>query len=177
MMIHFHILCTVEDPLWPLFLDTYTSSFPIDEQRPIDKLAQLLYCETRFQAMALIDNSGNFLGILTTWTFGTFIYIEHFALHCDLRSQGYGSIALQTFIHSHSLPIILEVEPPIDADTRRRVQFYKRCGLELYDFDYIQPPYSPELSSVPLRLMGTLPEIRSLEEIATILHREVYGVK
>lgn len=177
MMIHFHILCTVEDPLWPLFLDTYTSSFPIDEQRPIDKLAQLLDCETRFQAMALLDNSGNCLGILTTWTFETFIYIEHFALHCTLRSQGYGSMALQAFIHSHSLPIVLEVEPPVDDITCRRVQFYKRCGLEIYDFDYIQPPYSPELSSVPLRLMGTLSDAYSLEDITIILHQKVYGMK
>lgn len=176
-MIHFHTLRGTDDPHWSSFVYTYTSSFPLDEQRPTDSIAQLLTSEERFTAMVLLDKNNSFVGILTTWTFDTFIYIEHFALHPTLRSQGNGSIALQTFIQHNTLPIILEVEPPTDALTQRRVGFYERCGLRLYDYPYIQPPYSPELSPVPLQLMGTLPDVYPLKKIAAILHQEVYGVK
>ncbi len=176
-MIHFHTLRSTDDQHWSCFVDTYTSSFPLDEQRPTDSIAQLLTSEERFTAMVLLDKNNSFVGILTTWTFDTFIYIEHFALHLALRSQGYGSIALQTFIQHNTLPIILEVEPPTDALTQRRISFYERCGLRLYDYPYIQPPYIPELSAVPLQLMGTLPDAYSLKKIAAILHHEVYGVK
>ena len=176
-MIHFHTLCGTDDPHWSSFVDTYTSSFPLDEQRPTASIAALLTSEERFTAMVLLDKDDSFVGILTTWTFDTFIYIEHFALHPTLRSQGNGSIALQTFIQHNTLPIILEVEPPTDTLTQRRVSFYERCGLKLYDYPYIQPPYTSELSEVPLQLMGTLPDAYSLKKIAAILHHEVYGVK
>lgn len=175
-MIHFHTLRSTDDLHWSSFVDTYTSSFPLDEQRPTGSIAQLLTSEERFTAMVLLDKNNSFVGILTTWTFDTFIYIEHFALHLALRSQGYGSIALQTFIQHNTLPIILEVEPPTDTLTQRRVSFYERCGLRLYDYPYIQPPYTPELSEVPLCLMGTLPQETPLTTVAELLHREVYGV-
>lgn len=175
-MIHFHTLRSTDDQHWSSFVDTYTSSFPLDEQRPTDSIAQLLTSEERFTAIVLLDKNNSFVGILTTWTFDTFIYIEHFALHLALRSQGYGSIALQTFIQHNTLPIILEVEPPTDTLTQRRVSFYERCGLRLYNYPYIQPPYTPELSAVPLRLMGTLPLETPLSTVAEQLHREVYGV-
>ena len=176
-MTHFHALRDTDDPHWSSFVDTYTSSFPLDEQRPTASIAALLTSEERFTAMVLLDKDDSFVGILTTWTFDTFIYIEHFALHPALRSQGNGSIALQVFIQRNTLPIILEVEPPTDTLTQRRVSFYERCGLRLYDHPYIQPPYSPGLSPVPLQLMGTLSDTYPLKKMAAILHREVYGVK
>lgn len=175
-MIHFHTLRGTDDQHWSCFVDTYTSSFPLDEQRPTASIAQLLTSEERFTAMVLLDDASHHMGILTTWQFSTFIYIEHFALAPHMRSKGFGTLALQTFIQHNTLPIILEVEPPTDALTQRRVNFYERCGLRLYDYPYIQPPYTPELSEVPLRLMGTLPQETPLTTVAELLHREVYGV-
>ncbi len=177
-MIHFHTIHDVEDQSWLLFLDVYTTSFPIDEQRPTDSIARLLTDEPRFCAMALLDGKERFVGILTSWRFDTFVYIEHFALAATLRSQGYGSMALQTFIAAVSpCPIVLEVEPPADTLTRRRVSFYERCGLTLYDYNYTQPPYAPDRMAIPLRLMGSLPVGTELREVAEKLHREVYGIK
>lgn len=177
-MIHFHTIHNTEDQLWTLFLDTYTTSFPINEQRPTDDIIRLLTDEPRFSAMALLDEKEHFVGILTRWEFDTFIYIEHFALTATLRSQGYGSMALRTFITEVlPRPIILEVEPPTDTLTRRRVSFYERCGLTLYDYDYTQPPYTPDRMEIPLRLMGTLPTGTDFREIAEKLYREVYRIK
>lgn len=175
-MIHFYTLRSTDDLHWSSFVDTYTTSFPLDEQRPTANIAALLSSEERFTAMVLLDDASCHIGILTTWRFSTFIYIEHFALTPHMRSKGLGTLALQTFIQHNTLPIILEVEPPIDTLTQRRVSFYERCGLRLYDYPYIQPPYTPELSAVPLRLMGTLSQETPLTAVAELLHREVYDV-
>ena len=177
MTITFRIICYTASPFWEPFVATYTQSFPIDEQRPTHDIARLMSDDSRFTAYAIIDAvNEQFLGLLTTWHFGDFIYIEHFALSPQYRSRGYGSVALRRFIQEHSCPVILEAEPPTDALTRRRVQFYERNGLTLYEHDYIQPPYTPERQPVPLRLMGTLPSTMSLADVALCLHREVYGV-
>ena len=148
-MIHFHTLRSTDDQHWSSFVDTYSTSFPLDEQRPTASIAALLTSEERFTAMVLLDKDNNFVGILTTWTFDTFIYIEHFALHPALRSQGNGSIALQVFIQRNTLPIILEVEPPTDTLTQRRVSFYERCGLRLYDTLTYSPLLSRAFASPP----------------------------
>ena len=116
------------------------------------------------------------LGLLTTWHFEEFIYIEHFAIDPTLRSRGYGSKALHTFIKGHGKPIVLEAEPPTDALSIRRIGFYERSGLTLYDCPYIQPAYTEDSHPVELRLMGTLDtEATPLPLVSQILHREVYG--
>ena len=115
------------------------------------------------------------LGLLTAWSFEEFIYIEHFAIAPTLRSQGYGTEALRTFIKEQRKPIILEAEPPTDDITRRRIRFYERSGLILYDFPYIQPAYTPKGNPVELRLMGTLnTSTTSLSLVSTTLHEVVY---
>lgn len=115
------------------------------------------------------------IGLLTTWHFEKFIYIEHFAITPTLRSQGYGSEALRAFISQQQCPIVLEAEPPTDEFSTRRIGFYERSGLTLYDFPYIQPAYTPESNPVELRLMGTLDITTTpLTHVAQILYHEVY---
>ncbi len=127
-------------------------------------------------SQAPIANSPKALGLLTTWEFADFIYIEHFAISPALRSQGYGSEALKAFIHEQCKPLVLEAEPPTDEMTRRRIRFYERIGLTLYDYPYIQPAYTEESLPVELRLMGTIDtEATPLDRVSDTLHREVYG--
>ena len=127
-------------------------------------------------SQAPIANSPKALGLLTTWEFADFIYIEHFAISPTLRSQGYGSEALKAFIHEHGKPLVLEAEPPTDEMTRRRIRFYERIGLTLYDYPYTQPAYTEESLPVELRLMGTIDtEATPLDRVSDTLHREVYG--
>ena len=176
-MIHLHQIANQASPYWDSLVHVYHSSFPIDEQRPIAHIAYLIEHDNRFVAYALTDKEDHFTGLLTTWHFKDFIYIEHFAIAPTLRSQGHGTEALQTFIKKHGKPIILESEPPTDEQSIRRIRFYERCGLTLYDYPYIQPAYTPMSNPVPLRLMGTInAETTSLKFVSAILYREVYGV-
>lgn len=174
-MITLHPIRHTSDVHWSTFTTIYRESFPIDEQRPTDDIARLIAEEERYRAMALVDDEGHCIGLLTTWELDTYIYIEHFAIAPSLRAMGYGTIVLQRFIESQPMPILLEAEPPTDDITQRRINFYKRCGLTLYDYEYIQPPYAPDRLPVPLRLMGTL-IAPDLPEVARTLHHEIYGI-
>ena len=205
-MLHLHPIKNQASPYWDSLVRIYRESFPIDEQRPIKSIARLLTDEPRYTMHAIIDdnyaaelqavgqkpkansqaptansqrpiaNSPKLLGLLTTWHFEEFIYIEHFAIDPTLRSQGYGSEALKAFIHEHGKPIVLEAEPPTDALSIRRIKFYERIGLTLYDFPYMQPAYTEDSHPVELRLMGTIDtEATPLTDVEQQLHREVYG--
>ena len=196
-MLHLHPIKSQASPYWDSLVRVYLQSFPLDEQRPIASIAHLLTEEPRYTMQAIIDdenedlwskhthplnakpytlNTKQTLGLLTTWHFEEFIYIEHFAIDPTLRSQGYGSEALKAFIHEHGKPIVLETEPPTDALSIRRIEFYERIGLTLYDFPYMQPAYTEDSHPVELRLMGTLDtEATPLPLVSQILHREVYG--
>ena len=205
-MPHLHSITNQASPYWDSLVRVYLQSFPLDEQRPIESIALLLTEEPRYTMQAIIDdnyaaelqansqqpkansqapsansqrpiaNSPKLLGLLTTWHFEEFIYIEHFAIDPTLRSQGYGSEALKAFIHEHGKPIVLEAEPPTEALSIRRIKFYERIGLTLYDFPYMQPAYTEDSHPVELRLMGTLDtNATPLPLVSQILHREVYG--
>lgn len=203
-MLQLNKLKSQASPYWDSLARVYHASFPIDEQRPIEDIARLIEEDARFVAYAITDekderdelNKKNelgekneqgkqhnrneqitFVGLLTTWHFTEFIYIEHFAIAPDLRSQGYGAEALGTFIAEQQCPIILEAEPPTDDMALRRIGFYQRCGLTLYDYPYIQPAYTPTSNPVALRLMGTIDTATTpLAHVSKTLHREVYGL-
>lgn len=152
----------------------YTDSFPEDERRPWDDVANppQAGCPALFAIIA----DGHIRGLATLWVFDTFSYIEHLALDRTFRSQGIGSAALQDLIAiCDPKPIVLEAETPDDRDpmTRRRIDFYKRHGFNVIDREYVQPPYAPGLSSVRLYLMSTAPIHPA--STAETLHREVYG--
>ena len=198
-MPHLHPIKNQASPYWNSLVRIYRESFPLDEQRPIESIARLLTEEPRYTMHAIIGdnyaaelqavgqkptansqrpiaNSPKLLGLLTTWHFEEFIYIEHFAIDPTLRSQGYGSEALKAFIHEHGKSIVLEAEPPTDALSIRRIKFYERIGLTLYDFPYMQPAYTEDSHPVELRLMGTIDtEATPLTDVEQQLHREVYG--
>ena len=205
-IIRLHPIKNQASPYWDSLVRIYRESFPIDEQRPIESIAHLLTEEPRYTMHAIIDdnyaaelqavgqkpkansqaptansqglkaNSQKILGLLTTWHFEEFIYIEHFAIDPTLRSQGYGSEALKAFIHEQGKPLVLEAEPPTDALSIRRIKFYERIGLTLYDFPYMQPAYTEDSHPVELRLMGTIDtEAIPLTDVEQQLHREVYG--
>lgn len=175
-MISLYTISNTDYTDWEKWVDTYQASFPIEEQRPLESIIYLIEKEKRYRATAIL-HEGKCVGLLTSWCFDTFIYIEHFAIAPELRSSGYGSMALRHFVESQSLPVILEVEPPTDDIAIRRTGFYERNGFALYGYDYFQPPYTPGLQGVPLRLMGTVPEDAARpDRIARTLHREVYNI-
>lgn len=177
-MIQWHQIESQASPYWDSLALVYHTSFPIDEQRPIESIAHLIEFDERFVAYALTDMTDTFIGLLTTWEFEKFVYIEHFAITPTLRSQGYGTETIKMLIARLNKPIILEAEPSTDEQSIRRIRFYEHLGLTLYDFPYTQPAYTPEKCPVRLCLMGTIDANKeSIALVSKTLHKEVYSVK
>lgn len=151
----------------------YTEAFPPEERRSWSSLAGDGNPELRS-----IVRDGELAGMISYWNFGTFVYVEHFAIDPSLRGGGTGSEVLAELRRSLGRPVVLEVERPADSNpmAARRIEFYRRNGFHVLSYDYIQPPYAPGLPSVPLLLMSTDPSIAPADVAAT-LHREVYGVR
>jgi len=154
----------------------YISSFASDERRNFEDL--LLLCQNNPRhTFSLIVKSEVPVGFLISWQLDDFVFIEHFAVDHHLRGRGIGKDVIRLWLTQQSLPVVLEVEPPVHADQKRRILFYKQLGFRLYDIEYWQPPYSPEKQSVKMQLMsyGDIDVENQLTSIITQLRGYVYG--
>lgn len=117
------------------------------------------------------------IGMISYWNMGDFFYIEHFAISPSLRNSGYGRLVLKALQEKLQAPLVLEVEKPEDEFSIRRIHFYQREGFTLHEEPYIQPPYRPEDSGLPMLLMtwGDLDMAHRFCEVRDTLHRVVYG--
>ncbi len=152
-------------------------AFPPEERRPVETQRQKALTEADFRVYALTDG-GCFVGLLTCWTLPGFVYVEHFAMLPCERGRGLGRKALQALFAAVSGPVVLEVEPPADELTSRRVDFYRRSGFVLWtDNAYLQPPYRKGDSPFPLCLMvhGALDSGRDFPRVRRLIHTRVYG--
>lgn len=158
--------------------DIYMDSFPPEERRPWHDIIDKLDTIGSPFSLTLILVKGKTAGFITSWDFGDFVYIEHFAMHPSGRGGGIGAKALKRFCRQAGKPVFLEVEPPALGNmAQRRIKFYERNGfIPFYDFKYIQPPYAEGLPEVELVLMGTSHDV-PLEEVKHKLHTIVYGKK
>ena len=131
----------------------YCQCFPPDERREWDKMMELIDNEPRFNVIAATSESDDTMGFISYWTFDSFTYVEHLAVDEAYRRQGIGA-ALLIKAQELGQPLVLEVEPPVDETTVKRVGFYRQLGLTLRDdIPYEQPPYSPDKEPVALCLM------------------------
>jgi len=157
------------------FWQLYNLSFPPEERRERADFLRIMRGNAAFMALAAVDDK-NFKGFVTFWRFPAFCYIEHLAVQPAERGAGIGGDLLEMVKARTGLPVVLEVETPVDELTRRRIGFYQRHGLRLSDVAYRQPPYDAGKPWVPMRLMATAAMTdEQLRLAAQVLHREVYG--
>lgn len=160
-------------PDWGRFGLLYHEAFPADERRPWEDFCALVRERECFEPYG-IYRADRWVGFITLWRLGAERYVEHFAVLPGERGTGTGSAALALL----DGPLILEVEPPVDAATEARVRFYRRAGFILHDdVAYVQPPYAPGLSAVPLMLMtrGLDRALHADDELIRSIKRQVYG--
>lgn len=152
-------------------------SFPLTEYRTEAEQAALF--EKPYYRVFAHTEGGRAIGFIAVWQFPALTFIEHLATLPEARNRGIGA-ELVSFICSSSEQVVcLEVEPPEDELTRRRVGFYERCGMHLNGYPYIQPSISAGREPIPLRIMTSGREVGAseYEDIRDLLYREVYGVK
>ena len=150
------------------------SAFPPEERREFQQVVQLK--DAGGCDVLRIMNGDEPVGFCIVWIFDEFLFTEHFAIEPDRRGQGTGSRVLALLRKTYRRPLMLEVEPPCDEITSRRVNFYSRNGFYLLERPYCQPSYGETKPEVELRLMttqaGLPPEI--LEEYIAQIRRKVY---
>lgn len=153
MALVLHLITDPQSRLLSQIQPIYEESFPEHERRDFSQLASML----RLPEMSLFvgTEEHNSVGFAVAWDLAEFCFIEQLAVNNHQRGQGYGSEVLTELLATLQKPALLEVEPPVDDISARRIGFYQRFGFHLYDdFEYKQPSYDGIKPSVPMLLMG-----------------------
>ncbi len=131
----------------------YERSFPIFEQRSrADQVAVL--CHENYFFQAVQNSASETLGLVCTWETDDFVYVEHLAVLESARDKKIGTTILEMLKSSSSLPIILEIDPPIDAISIRRRGFYERLGFVMNDYEHMHPPFKKNEQYYPLKILS-----------------------
>jgi len=152
-MIEFRKIENSSDTLFTKIYALYRSAFPRAERRSLASFKAVLNNKKHFEMSALMKNN-EFVGFITCWTFDCFVYVEHFAVDSKMRGQNIGSEVMSTFLQKTSLPVVLEVEMPEDAQSIRRISFYERLGFKVIPHNYAQPYYDGSGRMLPLLIMS-----------------------
>lgn len=165
-------------PFYNLVEALMCSAFPVCESRTDLHQRQVTDSVAAFSCYAIIDEQ-TFVGFVTTWNFGSFVYVEHFAIAQEFRGRHLGSQVMEQVLQCGK-PVVLEVELPTNAIAVRRVEFYGRLGFVAWKSSaYSQPSYRPKGEPVPMLIMahGKIAESENFEQVRWTLYREVYGVE
>lgn len=122
---------------WAKAMEIYRRSFPYKEQRSEEDHIRAL-ADPAFRAEG-IWRGDEFVGILYYWHTDEWDYVEHLAICASLRGQNLGSEVFGTFCRDRR--IILEIDPPVDEISIRRLHFYRRLGFVENPHEYIHPSY------------------------------------
>lgn len=170
---------TTSHPHYAFVENLLHSAFPQEERRDNEFQRENTDHNPKFECLCITDQeTDSVIGLITVWSLNGFRYIEHLATSPQIRNKGYGLKIMNKLKETYPGIIILEVERPEDEMSTRRIGFYKRCGFELCNLNYMQPPYRKEDGELPLLLMytGTDNIDNEFENIKNEIHREVYGV-
>lgn len=149
-MIQFLRLSSKEDRFFRAAMQLYEKSFPACERREMEDHLLALK-DDRYHCDVIVEND-KLIGIFFYWKLGWFIYGEHLAIDPKLRGKSYGTKILRAFCSKHK-EMILEIEPPKDDITIRRLHFYKRLGFKLQPFNHFQVNYRKEDKNLQLKIM------------------------
>ncbi len=140
------------DPDWDEAWRLYESAFPRKERRTLrDHLRAL--ADPRFHADA-IREEGRLVGIVYWWRYDErTCYAEHLAVSPALRGHSIGSRAFAEFCARHPR-VVLEIDPPEDEISVRRLGFYRRLGFVENPQEYLHPSFSAPFETHPLVLMS-----------------------
>lgn len=130
----------------------YIDSFPPGERRDTSDWLCLTHTEPAFYNNVLVHGTVN-VGFITYWDLSDFVYVEHFAVDGAVRGHGFGGMAIDLLLSRIEKPVVLEVEPPVGAMERKRINFYERHGFRLCARKYMQPAYGEGKERLELKIM------------------------
>ncbi len=158
------------DDFWTI----YEEAFPPDERRDIE--AQLKIMEREEYYLKTFYGENGLVGFITYWDLGKILFIEHLAIEKSQRGGGYGGKMMKELMESFKeYYFLLEVEPPTDEISKKRIKFYEKLGFQLNAFDYLQPSYGNGKDPVEMKLMS-YPKLIGLGEEKEVVEKIYLGV-
>ncbi|MBW6478990.1 MAG: GNAT family N-acetyltransferase [Bacteroidales bacterium] len=165
------LLPGIPDPIKELYLN----SFPPEERRTLDGLEKQLYepgCSVNSVWISDIP-----AGLVVYWDFEDFLFVEHLAVQPHLRGQKTGEKIMNQITAGIDKPVLLEIEPPKDELSKRRMNFYLRLGFQLLDVEYLQPSYTGHGPGYPMKLMANNAiDDKDLRRFIAEIYNRVYKV-
>ena len=176
-MINLKRITTSNEKLYAYAEHLLTTSFPLEEYRPLNQWKICTDKQPLFYNNVILSDQTP-IGIITFWKFSNFYYVEHFAIDEKLRNQGYGQRVLRILEKDYTKPIILEVEMPTNATAQRRIKFYQNFHFVAWEKEYVQPPYRPNETALPMIIMcrGNLSSHQDFDAVRTKLYQVVYNI-
>ncbi|QWT84276.1 MULTISPECIES: GNAT family N-acetyltransferase [unclassified Chryseobacterium] len=161
-----------EDPRVQEIYTSYSTTFPVDEQRDKDQFDSL-FSNPYVELMSVIHES-EAIGYLILWKLSSFVFVEHFEVFEAFRSKKLGS-HIMNHLSDNYPQIILEIEPAeLSEDASRRYSFYQRNNFSLIDTNHVQPSYGEGKKSLNLWLLANYtPE--NVEEAKKEIHKIIYA--
>ena len=92
-------------------------------------------------------------GFCAYYKFDNFIYIEHLAVHPEVRGQKIGTKVLHE-LRELQKTLILEIDPPVDNISIKRLHFYENVGFKLNDYPHVHPAYRLEYKGHELKVLS-----------------------
>lgn len=139
----FHKIKDMSDQWYESFREVYTGSFPIHEQR--NEAQQTEAFDDRHYNLILKTDEDRVISFIGYWDFKSYVYIEHLAVNPELRGQNKGSELLEDFAKFALKPVILEIDPPTDQISKKRLNFYERLDYKTNPYIHFHPAYREEL--------------------------------
>ncbi len=125
-------------PMYSAAMALYRESFPAHELRESASQERILH--DRAYHFDLAYDGETFVGLALCWEPETFIYVEHLCILPALRGHAYGSAVL-ALLAAEGKTVILEIDPPVDDISVRRLGFYERNGFSVNPYAHVHPPY------------------------------------
>ncbi len=166
----------IDEPEFLRALKICERVFPESSRLKLSELEKL-FSHPSFKFHAIFCN-GVVAGVITTWEFSEFLFVEYFVVDKNFRGMGIGSEVMKLFLKNVRKKVVLEVEPPHTQVAKQRIDFYKRLGFRACPRHYDQPPYDNEKEWVPMMLMS-FPEPIGQGEFKYLknnIYRKVYNM-
>lgn len=139
------------DPRMEAAMQLYQISFPAHELRLWPDQMRAMQEEAYHVDLAMWGEA--FAGMILYWVLDGMIYVEHFCVSPALRGQGIGR-AILAQLAGLGMPLVLEIDPPVDEISIRRRGFYERCGYVANAYPYRHPSYQIACQPHPLVIMS-----------------------
>ncbi len=131
----------------------YETSFP-DYERRSRPAQQAALGDSLAHGDLLIDEEGRLAALCFYWTRADLLYVEFLAVDPAIRGRQLGSRIVNDLLARYpGYTAVLEIEPPEDELTCRRLRFYERLGFRTNDFPYTHPSYRTGAAAHPHRLV------------------------